>query len=987
VVRLWRGRDSLWSAGLSADDYGTTPQRISSFVWWDLGGFDHRPEGERRGSSDNRQYASLLGGGWRRGSSHSTDIGAPEGRLLVHYGDEMVQQPWPRQPGRWSEVHQAFHETRLGDAPRPAPEEVDPLATLSRRMGVFLEQKEGDRQTYQYQTLWVDSRGERIVGVRREVHHLGMAGYRDWHVNHDRFYRWWNFPATSKNTFLVQRLDMSGNSRIQMQSELYDLESGQLLHAFPASGRILATTSSRRLAVVASKEKAGQAVLELWSLAESKLLGGLGTYGLGERSNSPVSVEFSSSGRWLVVERPKERKMEIWETNKLHKAATIDVPGSRPRLLFAPDEKRLLLVGPSYRGELPPVGKRIEVPFGRLIDPATGKTLCELKRLSDLGCFADDAFRFTAKGVLAVAVCPPGPVPFLLQLWDDKTGERTLLRHPIAATLPLDELGPRSALVQLGLAGKRVLLVSFWRGQTDRNERACIQLWDLERNKLLNQALEDNVGVHHLRLLADPNGILFAYGAHLDKSAREFIGWRWTNGVRITTKQLTLLAADESQRWTLWRGERGVFLYHAATNKFYSLEQTTGGYDYRAISPTERFVVLEEDRQVKDERGGKRSEYRSGLWDAQSGRCKVMFPPGHRFVSFDRTSKYAGTVDPAGSEVRIWSTVSGKEVYTLTGVSLPANPGPPRVQVHGHASQGWMDTVRIDPIGMVIHPSGRWLALLAQGVIQLWDLPGKKLLRTLAGPGQLTPIRCVAQHVGTQTVATGGDDGAVVLWDRKTGRSRSVLLGHTGAITALAFRRDGVFASASADGTIALWGPDGRRSWSHSAGTGQGHCRRLVFHPTSGMLAAGCGDGRVLLLDAGRRQVVKSATTDGSAVQALAFDTSGARLACGTARGRLGVYRSDDLVEAASWSVGTPVHALVFVPKTDLLAVGADAVRFWQVGEKREVLSVAVPSGPVRTLAMNAANELTVADGSTVLRVLDLAELRKQLHALRLDLP
>src|SRR5262249_42180218 len=161
-----------------------TPRRISPFVWWDLGGLNRRPEGGDRGHSGNEGHTALVGGGWRHRSAHFHDLLTGDGRLLVDRGDELAPQPPGGRPDRWGEVHRAYHEMRLDEA-RPA-------AVVARRTAVFLERHEGDRHEFQYQSLAVDSRPGQVVRVRRQVDHIRLAGRRDWLVNHDRFYHWWN---------------------------------------------------------------------------------------------------------------------------------------------------------------------------------------------------------------------------------------------------------------------------------------------------------------------------------------------------------------------------------------------------------------------------------------------------------------------------------------------------------------------------------------------------------------------------------------------------------------------------------------------------------------------------------------------------------------------------------------------------------------------------------------------------------------------------
>jgi WD40 repeat protein len=67
-------------------------------------------------------------------------------------------------------------------------------------------------------------------------------------------------------------------------------------------------------------------------------------------------------------------------------------------------------------------------------------------------------------------------------------------------------------------------------------------------------------------------------------------------------------------------------------------------------------------------------------------------------------------------------------------------------------------------------------------------------------------VRVLAFAADGQTLATGGQDGAVRLWDATTGRERALLGGHARSVLALAFLPDGrTLATASPDGTVQFW--------------------------------------------------------------------------------------------------------------------------------------------------------------------------------------
>src|SRR5262249_15219667 len=85
----------------------------------------------------------------------------------------------------------------------------------------------------------------------------------------------------------------------------------------------------------------------------------------------------------------------------------------------------------------------------------------------------------------------------------------------------------------------------------------------------------------------------------------------------------------------------------------------------------------------------------------------------------------------------------------------------------------------------------------------LWRLCHSERL-TLAG--HVGPVRCVAVAPDGQTLATGGNDRTVKLWDLNTGQERLTLEGHAGWVTSVAFAPDGkTLATGSVDQTVKLW--------------------------------------------------------------------------------------------------------------------------------------------------------------------------------------
>jgi WD40 repeat protein len=166
------------------------------------------------------------------------------------------------------------------------------------------------------------------------------------------------------------------------------------------------------------------------------------------------------------------------------------------------------------------------------------------------------------------------------------------------------------------------------------------------------------------------------------------------------------------------------------------------------------------------------------------------------------------------------------------------------------------------PVTLAFSPDGKTLASGGGATklnndrhrVFLWDVTSGRLLGEPLvghGPGFSASIdhgvTSLAFSPDGRTLASGGDDGKVFLWEVASRRRRGApLRGHDLGVTSVAFSPDGTtLASGGEDSTIALWDLQGRQPLSRPI-AGSGRPMGLAFSPDGGTLAAG-GDTELYL--------------------------------------------------------------------------------------------------------------------------------------------
>jgi hypothetical protein len=153
----------------------------------------------------------------------------------------------------------------------------------------------------------------------------------------------------------------------------------------------------------------------------------------------------------------------------------------------------------------------------------------------------------------------------------------------------------------------------------------------------------------------------------------------------------------------------------------------------------------------------------------------------------------------------------------------PAEEGPRPIAVLKHGAEIGTKALRFSPDGKTLASGG------TDGYIRLWDVVGWRERAALEAPSiplkrpahgfRRAPVSTLAFSPDGKILATGGEDGAISLWDHTAGRHAGALDGHPwippafpgdtfgrGMVFDLAFSPDGrTLASTGLDQAVRLW--------------------------------------------------------------------------------------------------------------------------------------------------------------------------------------
>ena len=333
--------------------------------------------------------------------------------------------------------------------------------------------------------------------------------------------------------------------------------------------------------------------------------------------------------------------------------------------------------------------------------------------------------------------------------------------------------------------------------------------------------------------------------------------------------------------------------------------------------------------------------------------------------------------------IHLWDALSGGHNKTIIGHKRIVNP----------------ETYSRYISSLKYSPDGTTLASWSNGELLLYDPISKKSMQPVNG--YRFPVYSLAFSLNGNTIAIGGQDGAINLWDTANLTHKRSLPGHTDKVTSVVYSPKGnIYASASLDGTIRLWGAVSKLPKRLFAG----HTRYVacvVYSPDGRTLASAGMNGDVHLWDVETGKYIQTLSEPADMenppevikghswrssfakmVTSLAYSPDGKTLACGSMDNKIRMWDANNgrfirmldphidevhpFVQMDDIRHQHSVRSLAYSPDGKTLVSGSKngKIRLWNPKRGWHLQTLAEPKSAVTSISFAPDGKTFVSNGN-----------------------
>jgi WD40 repeat protein len=329
------------------------------------------------------------------------------------------------------------------------------------------------------------------------------------------------------------------------------------------------------------------------------------------------------------------------------------------------------------------------------------------------------------------------------------------------------------------------------------------------------------------------------------------------------------------------------------------------------------------------------------LWDVATRKpigqplmgSDVTFSPDGKILASNNCAKSDDKGNCIQGEIILWDVPA----MLITSVAASKPIGQPLTQ------SGRVASMAFSPDGKTLASGG------ADGSITLWDVASH---RPIGQPlmGHKNIVYSVAFEPGGKILASGSADKTIILWDVATqqpiGQPLTGNTGNTSSTNGLVFSPDGkTLASGSASYAILLWDVATRNPIGELPMGGTDWVNCLAFSPDGKTLASGSSNNSIIMWDVATRQRVGQLTGHSGIISSIAFSSDGKTFAAGSKDKSISLWDVSSVLDtniARRQPIGQtlPGHAInsaVFSPdgKTLASASGDKSVILWDMSTRQ----------------------------------------------------